>query len=246
MNIVLFEADEVYLPLARQDARTKHILSVLRREIGDTFDVGVINGRRGKARVERIEKDNLILEFELNETDPPLYPIELIVGLSRPQTNRRILREATSLGVRRLSFVQTDRSEPSYVESRLWSSGEWKRHVLDGAAQAFATRIPEVFFGKALKDSIVEIEGDLERIALDNYESDAHLLDTRNEHPNIVLAVGSERGWSGDERNTLRATGFKLAHLGPRPLRTEAAVVAGLSMIAGRIDSVSEYKIRGE
>ena len=122
MNIVLFEADEVYLPLARQDARTKHILSVLRREIGDTFDVGVINGRRGKARVERIEKDNLILEFELNETDPPLYPIELIVGLSRPQTNRRILREATILGVRRLSFVQTDRSEPSYVESRLWSS----------------------------------------------------------------------------------------------------------------------------
>ena len=88
----------------------------------------------GEARVERIEKDNLILEFELNETDPPLYPIELIVGLSRPQTNRRILREATSLGVRRLSFVQTDRSEPSYAESRLWSSGEWKRHVLDGAS----------------------------------------------------------------------------------------------------------------
>ena len=97
-------------------------------------------------------------------------------------------------------------------------------------------------FGKALKDSIVEIEGDLDRIALDNYESDAHLLDTRNEHPNIVLAVGSERGWSGDERNTLRATGFKLAHLGPRPLRTEAAVVAGLSMIAGRIDSVANTK----
>ncbi|MEC7907469.1 MAG: RsmE family RNA methyltransferase [Verrucomicrobiota bacterium] len=239
MNIVLFEADEVHRPLARQDARAKHILSVLRREIGDTFDAGVINGPRGKAKVERIDNDNLILEFELNKTDPPLYPIELIVGLSRPQTNRRILREATSLGVRRLSFVQTDRSEPSYAVSRLWSSGEWKRHVLDGTAQAFATRIPEVFFGKALKDSITELAGDLERIALDNYESDVHLMDTRIEHPNFVLAVGSERGWSSDERNALRANGFKLAHLGPRPLRTEAAVVAGLSMIAGRIESGS-------
>ena len=109
MNIVLFEADEVYRPLDRQDSRAKHILNVLRREIGDTFDAGVINGPRGKARVERIDKDNLILEFELNETDPPLYPIELIVGLSRPQTNRRILREATSLGVRRLSFVRVRR-----------------------------------------------------------------------------------------------------------------------------------------
>ena len=235
MNIVLFEADEVYRPLDRQDTRAEHILNVLRREIGDTFDAGVINGPRGKARVERIDKDNLILEFELNETDPPLYPIELIVGLSRPQTNRRILREATSLGVRRLSFVQTDRSEPSYAESRLWSSGEWKRHVLDGAAQAFATRIPEVYFGKALKGSIAGLESGLERIALDNYESHIHLLDMGMEYSKIVLAVGSERGWSGDERNTLRTNGFNLAHLGPRPLRTEAAVVAGLSMIAGRI-----------
>ena len=65
-------------------------------------------GVGGRRESRESTKDNLILEFELNETDPPLYPIELIVGLSRPQTNRRILREATSLGVRRLSFVQTD------------------------------------------------------------------------------------------------------------------------------------------
>ena len=232
MNIVLFDEDEIGRPLASRDARAGHILNVLRREIGETFDAGVINGPRGKARVERIDKDNLFLEFELNETDPPLYPIELVVGLSRPQTNRRILREATSLGVRRLSFVQTARSEPSYAKSRLWSTGEWKRHVVDGAAQAFATRIPEVDFGKALEDSIEELDGAFERVALDNYESSIHLMDTNIKCPNIVLAVGSERGWSGDERHLLRSEGFTLSHLGPRPLRTEAAVVAGLAVLA--------------
>ena len=232
MNIVLFEADEVGGPLARQDPRAEHIISVLRREIGDTLDVGVINGPRGKARVERVEEDHLFLEFELNEEDPPLYPIELVVGLSRPQTNRRILREATSLGVRRLSFVRTDRSEPSYADSRLWSSGEWKRHVIDGAAQGFSTRIPEVDFGKSLKDSLEHFETVSERIALDNYVSKHHLMDTVIKKPNIILTVGSERGWSRDERDFLRIEGFAFAHLGPRPLRTEAAVVAGLSMLA--------------
>lgn len=239
MNIVLFEASEIDFPLDRQDPRANHIINVLRREIGDTVDAGVINGSRGKARVERIEKDSLFLKFELDEMDPPLYPIELVVGLSRPQTNRRILREATSLGVRRLSFVQTDKSEPSYVESRLWSSGEWKRHVVDGAAQAFATRIPEVDFGANLEDSVARLQEGHERIALDNYESDFHLLDTQIKGASIVLAVGSERGWSGKERELLREEGFRLAHLGPRPLRTEAAVVAGLAMLVGRIEQGS-------
>jgi len=235
MNIVLFEASEIDNPLDCQDPRANHILKILRRGIGDTLDVGVINGMRGKARLDRIGKDSLSLKFELNEMDPPLYPLELIVGLSRPQTNRRILREATSLGVRRLSFVQTDRSEPSYGESRLWSSGEWKRHLVDGAAQAFSTRIPEVVFGVKLEDSIVSLPEDQQRIALDNYEADSHLLDTKAKYPNFVLAIGSERGWSEDERNLLRNKGFDLAHLGSRPLRTEAAVVAGLAMIVGRI-----------
>jgi 16S rRNA (uracil1498-N3)-methyltransferase len=235
MNIILFEASEIDNPLDRQDPRANHILKILRRGIGDTLDVGVVNGMRGKARLERIGKESLSLKFELNEMELPLYPIELIVGLSRPQTNRRILREATSLGVRRISFAQTDRSEPSYAESRLWISGEWKRHIVDGAAQGFSTRIPEVGFGLKLEDSIASLSGDQQRIALDNYEADTHLLDTKTKYPNIVLAIGSERGWSGDERELLRSNGFELAHLGSRPLRTEAAVVAGLAMIVGRI-----------
>ena len=242
MNIVLFDANEIDRPLAIQDPRARHILSVLRRKVGETFDAGVINGPRGRAMVERIEENELTLQFELNEKEPPLYPIEIIVGLSRPQTNRRILREATTLGVRRLSFVRTDRSEPSYAESRLWSTGEWRRHIIEGAAQAFSTRIPEVHFGDSLKDSISKLDEDFERFALDNYESSNHLIDTKIKCQNIVLTVGSERGWSGDERNLLRSEGFTLAHLGPRPLRTEAAVVSGLSMIVGRIDQSSQKR----
>ncbi len=46
----------------------------------------------------------------------------------------------------------------------------------------------------------------------------------------LALAFGPERGWSGPERALLRAAGFELAHLGPRVLRTETAVVAAVSV----------------
>ena len=92
MNIVLFEPEETELPLSRNDPRAQHILNILGRREGDPFDAGVVNGRRGKARVKAISEESIGLEFSLDHEDPPLYPVDLIVGLSRPQTNRKILR----------------------------------------------------------------------------------------------------------------------------------------------------------
>ena len=59
MNLILFDAAEVDRPLARTDERAKHILEVLRREIGDDFDVGLTNGLKGQARLVDITPDAL-------------------------------------------------------------------------------------------------------------------------------------------------------------------------------------------
>jgi RsmE family RNA methyltransferase len=99
----------------------------------------------------------------------------LLIGLPRPQTARKILQEATALGVSALHFVTTERGEPSYADSTLWSSGEWRRHLLTGAAQAFCTRIPEVSFGRKLSDVIAGLPPLATRVALDNYEAPVSL-----------------------------------------------------------------------
>ena len=46
----------------------------------------------------------------------------------------------------------------------------------------------------------------------------------------ITLAVGSERGWTGAERDLLRENGYTLAALGERVLRTETASIAGTAL----------------
>lgn len=243
MNLVLFAPAELVRPLPRGDRRAVHLLRVLRRREGDTFDAGLINGPRGKGTLTAIGAEALTLSFAWGAEPPPLDPLVLIIGLPRPQTARDILREATSLGVTAMHFVTTEKGEPSYARSQLWSSDEWRRQLIGGAEQAFDSRLPEVTHGGALIEAISRLPGGVIRLALDNYESSTSLGQYDLGAPGstlpdppaaVVLAVGPERGWSAAERALLRGAGFVLAHLGPRVLRTETAVTVAVALLKAK------------
>jgi 16S rRNA (uracil1498-N3)-methyltransferase len=231
VNIILFEVDETSRPLPRQDPRARHILDVLQRIPGESLDVGLIDGPRGKAVVKTVTEIELVLSFSWEKAQTPPEMVTLIAGLCRPQTSRRVLREAATLGVARMFFVCTDRGERTYADSSLWSTGEYERHVRTGVEQAFATRLPTVEIGMDLQTALTDAGGH-HRIALDNYEGimPLHRVPLTADTP-LVLAVGSERGWSAAERDLLRAEGYQLAGLGSRVLRTETAVIAALAVI---------------
>ena len=234
MNLILFEATEIGAPLARGEARARHLLEVLRRKVGETFDAGVVNGPRGKGTVVAIGAEALTLAFAWGEAPPALEPIRLIIGLPRPQTARDILRDATTLGVAKMDFVLTEKGEPSYARATLWTDGEWRRQLLVGAAQAFDTRIPEVAVGRTLGETLAELPAGGARLALDNYEAEAALSAVEFGRSEVTLAIGPERGWAAGDRATLREHGFTLVHLGARVLRTETAVTAALAVLKTR------------
>jgi RsmE family RNA methyltransferase len=174
------------------------------------------------------------LSFVWSAEPPPLDPIVLIIGLPRPQTARDILRDATSLGVAAIHFVITEKGERNYAGSTLWTSGEWRRHVILGAEQAFDTRLPEITHGKTLIEAIAALPSATTRIALDNYEASGPLSAQQPSASAVALAFGPERGWSNSERISLRESGFVFGHLGPRVLRLETAVTAAIALIKGR------------
>lgn len=234
MNLILFEPGETTVPLSRRDPRALHLLKVLRREVGGTFDAGRVNGPRGKGTLVEIGTRELILSFVWGPEPPPLDPVTLIVGLPRPQTARKILQEATAIGVAALHFVATEKSDPNYAESALWHTDEWRRQVLNGAEQAFCTRIPLVSYHRTFSEIFSELPGDDVRIALDNYESATPLSRAACAGPHLTIAVGPERGWSAVERDALRAHNFLFVHLGPRVLRVETACVAALTLAKAR------------
>jgi len=74
---------------------------------------------------------------------------------------------------------------------------------------------------------------------MDNYEATVGLLEATKNVPSgnsVVLAVGSERGWSPNERDLFRQNNFILAHLGERPLRTETATIAAISVVSAAFE----------
>lgn len=244
MNLILFLPEETGQPLLRTDPRATHILEVLRRRVGESFDVGIVDGPRGKGTLLDLTPTALHLAFRWGLPPPPLDPITLIIGLPRPQTARKILQDATALGVSALHFVRTDRAEPSYAQSSLWSSGEWKRHLLTGAEQAFCTRLPQITWTETLPGILAGLASAGGRVALDNYEGTMPLLSysvsghNPSAPPDLALAIGSERGWSDGERHALRQQGFAFAHLGERVLRTETAVVAALAILKAKLGHI--------
>lgn len=237
MNIILFSPQEVQLPLSGSDFRARHILEVLRRKPGETFDTGLINGPRGKGTLLAVGADGaLALSFAWGEAPPPLAPLRLLVGLPRPQTARDILREGAALGVAAMDFVRTERGEPSYAHSTLWSSREWEMLLVAGATQAFCTRLPAVRHGHTLAEAVETLPADCTRLALDNYESPGALGQiTVAAGATVVLAIGSERGWSATERALLLQRGFLFVHLGERVLRTETACIAAVSLLRAKL-----------
>lgn len=242
MNLILFESDEIAKPLARSDPRAIHIFDTLRMKTGDRFDAGVVNGPRGKALITSIDATAIGLEFTIAIGARSPDPIDLIVGMPRPQTARRILHDASALGARRIAFVATARSDPNYAKSRLWESGEWRRHLVDGAQQAFDTRIPLVGHGMSLATAINDaVAGEM--IAFDNYEATAGFAavlraGTREKlHAgnSVTLAFGPERGWDTVDRERLRTSGFILASLGSRVMRTETAIVSAVAVLRAEL-----------
>ena len=238
MNLILLPKPLQRVKWDKTNELFHHLQKTLKVRQGSEIDCAVENGPRGKGTIEAINKDEINLSFQWDPPHPPDFlPVRLVVGLSRPQTCRKILEQASTMGVKEIHFFGTQKGEPSYAYSTLWMTDEWQQKIRLGVAQAFSSHIPLCMHHQSLESLIAEIpEKKSIRLGLDNYEAVDKLKAFRVQaSESIWLAVGSERGWSGNERKQLRENGFTLKHLGRRVLRVETAVVAALGILGSGI-----------
>ena len=242
MNICLFTHEEINSPLPKKDERAKHIIKVLHKVAGDTFDAGIIGGAAGVATITAISDDGEIsFTFEPKSAGKKLYPLTLIIGFPRPIQLRRLLRDVAGLGVQKVILCGTDLTEKSYLDSNVVSDGSAYQMLLDGTAQAASTHVPELVVAKSLDELFkLKIENgsfsewdNASKIALDNRRNSCSLHDflAHEGARSVVAAIGSERGWTDRERDLLEKAGFTLCSMGSRILRTETAATVASSII---------------
>lgn len=235
MNRILFEEQSAVLELASGDPRLEHVRGVLRARIGDVLDVGVVDGPVGRGRVCCIEEGRVRLEAEWGAIPPPFPPLTLLVGLSRPATMRKVLITAPTLGVRRLLVAPAGRSDPAYGRSSLWDDGEWRRRLIEGAEQAFVTRLPEFVRAESLPEAMEQLPVGGMRLAPDVYESRAAFGDLVDPDRSLTIAIGPERGWNQPDRVCLSGHGFQLVSLGSRVMRVETAMTLAVGIALDRM-----------
>jgi len=151
MNIVLFQREEMDKPLPLKDERAKHIIKVLHKQTGDSFEAGIINGKAGQAEITAISDEGISFHFLPLTDGKPLYPITLIIGFPRPIQLKRLFRDAAGLGASRLCLCGTELGEKSYMDSNIVERGAAYAALLDGTAQAKSTHVPELSLFPSVK-----------------------------------------------------------------------------------------------
>jgi RsmE family RNA methyltransferase len=246
VNIILFEEHELGRNLPRRDGRTIHLLKVLHKKCGDTFEAGILGGMRGTGKIEKINFDGSIF-FTIQAAEPPPAKLRLrmAVAFVRPIQIKRIFRDLSSMGLSAIDLIGTDLGEKSYRDTKLLNDGGAYEALVEGAVQARDTQIPDFSIyenlDKWLEERPWEKTGS-KRIpllmAMDNIRAEGSFFHISSTSRPFVIAVGPERGWSDRERELFEKAGFLRLSMGNRALRTETACVAAAALAMEKIKEV--------
>lgn len=246
MNLVLLP-DAGTRVFAAGTPAAEHLTRVLKISRGGAFWCGVKNGARGLATVREISPAGDVafsVAWEEGAGALRLPPVRLLVGLSRPQTMKKVFAAAGEIGCERIDVFRSEKGDPAYAESSLWNTGDRTLEEIfeKTAEQTCVPALPEFALHESLADflRVEEIGGGVPasafRVALDVYEAEKSFAETPfPPGVPVVLAIGSERGWSVRERGLLRGNGFVFAHLGERVLRVETAVSVALAVALSKL-----------
>ena len=233
MNIVLLEAEQTQSEFWKIDnpRQIQHLSQHVQLNAGDTLKVGIRNGERYLTEVISVSEQQIRIRPIQLEAIPAKLPVHLILALPRPKVLRRIIMDAVTLGVQRISLIHSYRVDKSYWQSPFLQHLD--DYVTLGLEQAGDTISPEIQMYKRFKPFVEDV--------LPTFISDqkpayvAHPY-AEQQMPHAIqhsccLIVGPEGGFIPFEVDLFKKNGCQARRLGNRILRTETAV----SHILGRL-----------
>jgi RsmE family RNA methyltransferase len=198
----------------------------------------VLGGVRGEGLVKEATRDRVVIQHVFSS--PPLEraPIDLIVGVPRPQTVKKVIQAGVMLGVRSIHFVKSELGEKSYLQSKVLSEEGILAEGVKALEQVWDSQLPEIrvhrsfsyFMDVKLPLLGAGRQGVSRLLAHPTGRalllSDGPLLGSEQ-----VVAIGPERGWSASEVEQFEQRGFTVVGLGARIVRVETAVVLLLGQL---------------
>lgn len=206
-----------------------HIHQTLKLVLGDEVRCTVLNQGRSLGTV--IDLNNNFCKLKLSTITPGEVPwFDLIIGLSRPQTTKKILEHATTFGARRFHFFKATLSEKSYLDSKIFDNNSYEECLLAGLSQAaIYTTLPEFKLEKY--NPAEQYKGEAQKFLLD-LKTNKTFSDIEIDFAKpITLSVGPERGFVNEDIERFHHAGFVSIKISSSILRVEHAVYSAISQL---------------
>jgi 16S rRNA (uracil1498-N3)-methyltransferase len=238
VNLILLTRDELDAggAITLTDARAAHLRRVLGVRVGQSVRVGIVDGEHGQGTVAAVDDLGVRMHCTFDSVIPPRPAADLLLALPRPKVLRRLWAQLAALGVGHIILTNAERVERNYFDTHVLTPACYGPLLLEGLQQARDTRVPRVSihrqFRVLVEDELDRLSDATVRVAADPRGTPS--LTTVVGHRSgerVLLAVGPEGGWNGFELSLLEAHGFEAAGMGPRPLRSDTACIALLSIV---------------
>ena len=232
-------------------AQIEHVHQVLGAKMGDTLKIGQLGGNLGTAIIEHITPESIQLrDVQLTMAPPAKLDLTVVLALPRPKVLRRLIMDMTVLGVRDIILTNSYRTQKSYWQSPMLSRLD--EFILEGLQQGVDTIAPRISLQKRFKPFVEDELAHLitnraivahpysalsfsqylqQQVLVTPEKNEVLLAESESSNKTMLpsmIFIGAEGGWIDYEIDLLATQGCQAVHIGPRILRTEAAVNAML------------------
>ena len=220
-----------------------HLTKVLRARSGDELILFTGDGREFAGVIERIRGARVSVAVGGGlrvDRESPLA-VTLVQCVPRGDRMDLIVQKATELGVARIVPVLSQRSvvrlDSCQAESK---AAHWRAVAVNACEQCGRNRLPVIeapcqlirYLGDSSARSGVPGEANGPRLLFEpDLGSSGDALAVRAA---VEIAIGPEGGFTAEEIEAFRVSGFRTVRLGPRVLRTETAALAAIAWLQSR------------
>ncbi len=210
----------------------RHAIQVLRLNVNDALIL--FNGEGGEyltalMTAERRHSSVNIISYDEVDRESPLE-ITLALAMIKADKMDFAIQKAVEMGINTIQPLDTKRSVVKLKANRLDKKlAHWDGVIKAACEQSGRTTIPQLHAPTTLESWLQTPSSALCLAMLPGDHPDIASLNPP-EHKRMTLLVGPEGGFTDQEVDLLLSSNIKGIQFGPRILRAETAVIAGIAL----------------